>query len=110
MIPYSAFLASRANESRASRGEDISVTVDSELVPCSFEMEIYLLVVLFASISAAQRAAPTVVCQYSDNTRKFRHRLPVFVKENKIEAKGTSSSNVATVPNLKSHSQYKVNP
>jgi len=32
VVPYSAFLASRANDSRASRGEDISVTVGNKSV------------------------------------------------------------------------------
>ena len=59
--------------------------------------------VLLASMSAAHRAAPT------GTSSELRQRLlegkigiPVFVKENRIDANGISSSNVATVPNLHS--------
>lgn len=51
-------------------------------------------------MSAAQSAAPTAIRLAGGEMAVKEDMLPVLVNENKIEAKGISSSRVATVPNL----------
>jgi len=64
-------------------------------------MFISVIIALFDSISAAHKAAPTRSYQLlAQNIAEENIAIPVFVKENRIEAKGMSSSSVATVPNL----------
>jgi len=73
----------RSDDSCGSRG---SSRVAAFMIYSAFleglGVDISVIVVLFASISAAHRAAPTVL-----------------VKEKKMPATGTNSSRVATVPN-----------
>jgi hypothetical protein len=56
---------------------------------------------LFFSMSAAHSAAPTKQVSRCPQTRTSPY-VPVLVNEKKIEATGTSSRRVATVPNLRS--------
>lgn len=69
--------------------------------------------VSFASISAAHKAAPTTTAISDrhlclDDIVEKEIYLPVLVKEKKIEATGTNSSKVATVPKLfMSSCQYR---
>lgn len=64
-------------------------------------VDISVIIVLLASISAAHRAAPTAIALVMDKGLRTKRTLPVLVKENKIDANGMSSKRVATRPNLK---------
>lgn len=98
-----SFAMRRSLHNQASSREAAVLLYSAFLVASlvDFGTVISVIKVLLASMSAAHRAAPT------GTSSALRQRLfegtidiPVFVKENRIDANGISSSNVATVPNL----------